>query len=187
MSTETLAIVPTGTAPGPAERTVTIYSTVGQDAQEVKTSAQTWGELKSQLSGSGISTTGMKVVVGETENNLDSAGASLLPGDFTLFLLPAKVDSGNDEDEDDDFFDEEDSDHAEIKYLGRVDIRTVVSEKESISGLSRNEAITLFDRIMADLGRIGLFLKNTLPPADEKLKIYHDRAKEIADRIRNNR
>lgn len=73
---------------------VTVYSTQGQNKQVVNTSAGTWGELQSILGAHGVSYSGMKVVVGESQVTLESNAAVLPEGDFTLFLLPQKVKSG---------------------------------------------------------------------------------------------
>lgn len=73
---------------------VTVYNTVGQNKKEVRSSATTWGELQDDLNAAGVSHRGMSVVVGETQNTLESSQAVLPEGDFTLFLMPQKVKSG---------------------------------------------------------------------------------------------
>jgi hypothetical protein len=76
------------------KRTITIYNTVGQNKQTHESSANNWGELQGELKEKGINTNGMKVVIGETQNSLESPQGVLMNGDFTLFMMPQKVKSG---------------------------------------------------------------------------------------------
>ena len=75
-------------------RTVKVYSTQGQNRQNVTTHVGTWGELQGVLSEYDIVYAGMRAIVGETQNTLESPDAILPDGDFTLFLTPGKVKSG---------------------------------------------------------------------------------------------
>lgn len=75
---------------------VTVFSTKGKKKSVVETTAQTWGELKTQLSSEGIETSGMKSIIGETQLSLESTKAVLPDYDFVLFLSPVKVKSGCD-------------------------------------------------------------------------------------------
>lgn len=86
-------------------RKVTVFSTKGRSKQVIETKATTWGELKKDLTEAGVSVSGVKAIVGENQNTLESSQASLpmglqkngtTDGDFTLFLTPVKVKSGND-------------------------------------------------------------------------------------------
>jgi len=75
-------------------RKVTIYNTIGSNQVGIESSANTWGELQSELNLRGVSYSGMKAVVGETQNSLESSAAILPTGAFQLFLMPQKVKSG---------------------------------------------------------------------------------------------
>lgn len=84
-------------------RTVTVINTQGRQRQTVQTSANTWGELKRDLDSAGIPHSGMRAMVGENHNTLETSGAQLPSGltvgdrvtnDFTLFLSAKKVKSG---------------------------------------------------------------------------------------------
>lgn len=85
-------------------RKITIYNTIGDNAKEVISSAGTLGELQPDMRRAGVHYEGMKLVVGETQNTLESSEAVLPEGEFSLFLMAGKVKSGNDED----FIDDED-------------------------------------------------------------------------------
>lgn len=85
-------------------RKVTIYNTIGDNVKEVFSSATTWGGLMNDMNSNRISYDGMKAVVGETQNTLESSEAVLPDGEFSLFLMAGKVKSGSDED----LIDEED-------------------------------------------------------------------------------
>lgn len=76
-------------------RRIRVYNTSGQNNKVIDSSATTWGDLKSDLDAHGISYSGMKVVVGETQNTLESVQAVLPEGEMTLFLMPQKVKSGS--------------------------------------------------------------------------------------------
>jgi hypothetical protein len=76
-------------------RKITVHSTVGNNFKEIESSARTWGDLQRDLSAYGIAYTGMKAVVGENQNSLESSQAVLPDGEMTLFLVPNKVKSGS--------------------------------------------------------------------------------------------
>lgn len=82
---------------------VTIFSTKGKKRTTVESNAQTWGDLKKDLTTAEVETSGMKAIIGENQVTLESSGAVLPKGldikgtitdDFTLFLTPIKVKSG---------------------------------------------------------------------------------------------
>jgi len=76
-------------------RKIKIYSTVGASGS-IDTNVRTLGELKPLLRQREINYDGMKLLVGETRNEL-SVDESILPeGDFKLYLMPQKTKSGND-------------------------------------------------------------------------------------------
>lgn len=79
-------------------RTIKIYSTVGT-AGEVVTNVTTLRELKPLLRDRDIDYSGMKLVVGETRNELSIDEAVLPEGDFKLYLMPQKTKSGGIDDD----------------------------------------------------------------------------------------
>lgn len=76
-------------------RKIVVVSTRDNARKEFNTDVRTWGELKPLIEAERISTSDMKATVRETKVNLDHHGAMLPEGDFTLFLTPGKVKSGN--------------------------------------------------------------------------------------------
>lgn len=76
-------------------RKVKIYSTVGTSGT-VETNVRTLGELKPLLRQQGINYDGMKMLVGETRNELGVDEAVLPETDFKLYLMPEKTKSGVD-------------------------------------------------------------------------------------------
>lgn len=77
------------------KRKITLYNTVGKNKRTIESSALTWGDLQKELTALSISTDNMKVVIGETQNSLESPKGALMAEDFTLFMMPQKVKSGN--------------------------------------------------------------------------------------------
>jgi hypothetical protein len=78
------------------QKKVTVFSTLGKNAQEFTTAATTWGELQSGLKEMNISFSGMKAVIGENKHTLESDKALLPTEGFTLYLMPVKTKSGAD-------------------------------------------------------------------------------------------
>ena len=75
-------------------RKIKIYSTVGVSGT-IETDVRTLGELKPILRQREIDYTGMKMLVGETRNEL-SVDEALLPEiDFKLYLMPVTTKSGS--------------------------------------------------------------------------------------------
>lgn len=75
-------------------RTIKVYSTVGV-SEEVVTNVGTLRELKPILVSKGIDIAGMKLVVGETRNELSIDEAVLPSIDFKLYLMPQRTKSGS--------------------------------------------------------------------------------------------
>jgi|SRR6187402_158720 len=75
-------------------RKIKIYSTVGVSGS-IDTNVRTLGELKPLLRQREIDYSGMKLLVGETRNELNVDDAVLPEGDFKLYLMPQKTKSGN--------------------------------------------------------------------------------------------
>lgn len=78
-----------------ALRKIKIYSTSGISGT-IDTNVTTLGELKPLLNDREINYSGMKMLVGETRNELSQDEAVLPSGDFKLYLMPQKTKSGND-------------------------------------------------------------------------------------------
>lgn len=76
-------------------RNVKIYTTAGVGGT-IETNARTLGELLPTLHQREINTSGMKLLVGETKNELSMDDSVLPEGDFKLYLVPAKTKSGVD-------------------------------------------------------------------------------------------
>lgn len=74
-------------------RKITIVSTNTDQVFDIESSAETWGELKKVGSVANVSD-GMKAMIRETKNTLESDQAILPQGDFVLYLTPSKVKSG---------------------------------------------------------------------------------------------
>ena len=79
-------------------RKIKIYTTAGIPGT-IETNVSTLGELKPLLRQREINYDGMKMLVGETKNELSVDEATLPTGDFKLYLMPAKTKSGVDLDE----------------------------------------------------------------------------------------
>lgn len=76
-------------------RKIKIYTTAGIPGT-IETNVSTLGELKPLLRQKEINYDGMKMLVGETKNELSVDEATLPTGDFKLYLMPAKTKSGVD-------------------------------------------------------------------------------------------
>lgn len=75
-------------------RKIKVVSTVGVSGV-IETNVSTLGELKPLLRQREIDYGGMKMMVGETRNELNLDDAVLPEGDFKLYLMPSKTKSGN--------------------------------------------------------------------------------------------
>ena len=78
-------------------RKVTAFSS-GQNSRKfvVESKAETWGELMKDFDAAGVVYKNMSVVERATRNNLVVPDAILPKGDFLVYLLPEKTDSGVD-------------------------------------------------------------------------------------------
>lgn len=74
-------------------RKIKIYTTLGSPGT-IETAVTTLGDLRPELSGRGIDISGMKLLIGETRNELSEDVAILPEGDFKLYLVPSKTKSG---------------------------------------------------------------------------------------------
>lgn len=74
-------------------RKIKVLSTVGISGT-IETNVETLGELKPLLEQKDINYDGMKMMVGETRNELSMDEATLPTGDFKLYLMPSKTKSG---------------------------------------------------------------------------------------------
>lgn len=94
-------------------RRIITYSTLGDNMKEVISSATTWGELQPDLAAAGVRFEGLKAMTNPGQVTLESLQAELPNDDFQLFLMPQKVKSGYDIEEDSDLVDEEDGESWE--------------------------------------------------------------------------
>ena len=76
-------------------RKIKIYTTNGMPGT-IETNVSTLGELKPILRQREVNYEGMKLLIGETKNELSQDEAVLPEGDFKLYLMPAKTKSGID-------------------------------------------------------------------------------------------
>jgi len=76
-------------------RRIIINQSNGVPCVEIETTAQTWIELKQELDTAGIRYSGMKEIVGETQNVLGTDNALLGEGSLNVYLLPIKTKSGD--------------------------------------------------------------------------------------------
>lgn len=76
-----------------SQKTITIYN--GTTSKVISSNSITWGELKSELSTHGITTSNMRAFIGQNQTEL-SVNSALLPDsvEFDLFLTPKKNKSG---------------------------------------------------------------------------------------------
>ena len=123
-------------------RKIKIYTTAGMPGT-IETNISTLGELKPLLRQREINYDGMKMLVGETKNELSVDEAILPEGDFKLYLMPAKTKSGVD-------FDEmEDTLYRIENKLDRVlsKLDSISSEnKNSVSNVAPGNAISAEDQ-----------------------------------------
>lgn len=113
-------------------RKIKIYTTAGMPGT-IETNVSTLGELKPLLRQREINYDGMKMLVGETKNELSVDEAVLPTEDFKLYLMPAKTKSGVD-------FDEmEDS-------INRIaaDVERIEDKLDKVLSLLKNEVNTGF-------------------------------------------
>ena len=76
-----------------SQKTITVYN--GTTSKVISSSAVTWGNLKNELANQGITTSNMRVFIGQNQTEL-SVNSALLPDsdEFDLFLTPKKNKSG---------------------------------------------------------------------------------------------
>lgn len=75
-------------------RNIKVLSTVGTSGITIETNVTTLGDLKPVLDQYNVQHDGMKMMVGETRNELNQNDAVLPTTDFKLYLTPAKTKSG---------------------------------------------------------------------------------------------
>lgn len=80
--------------PKATERNITAYNTLGSCETTFKSKARTFKELKADLSANGIPYDNMKILVGETQQDLVEDDEVLNMQELSLFLTPIKVKSG---------------------------------------------------------------------------------------------
>lgn len=155
-------------------KTVLVYSTVGNNRKEVSTSAESWSELKAELNRQGVNVEGMKAVVGQTQVTLESPDAQVPGENFTLFLYPDKVKSGNFfEDDDDDFED----DYSEIE-----EAEDDYTQNDAVEDLT--EARDRLTKVISYLSNPNFKLETATPVIlDEATKALDEEARQIAAKM----
>ena len=115
-------------------RKIKIYTTNGMPGT-IETNVSTLGELKPILRQREVNYDDMKLLVGETKNELSQDEAILPEGDFKLYLMPAKTKSGVDFDEMEEAIERVESklDRILSKLDNNVDIVSSVSQTSLIS------------------------------------------------------
>lgn len=78
-------------------RKVVVFSMQDNSKEEIYTNAETWGQVKQENSKINSMSRGMKVTIKESRTTVESDESVLPDGDVTLFLFPAKVKAGNNE------------------------------------------------------------------------------------------
>lgn len=116
-------------------RTVKVLTTSGI-VEELRTSSNTWGQLKQELT---TSLENRKVLVGSTKAELSVDEAVLPAGDFRLYLVESKVKSGA--------LDKE----VLQEYLNLVDVTTKILRKATILLTSGLKDISSEDTDKIDL------------------------------------
>ena len=123
-------------------RKIKIYTTAGMPGT-IETNISTLGELKPLLRQREINYDGMKMLVGETKNELSVDEAVLPEGDFKLYLMPAKTKSGVDFDEMEDTIDR--IENKLDRVLSKLD--SISSEnKNSVSSVASGNVISAEDQ-----------------------------------------
>jgi len=84
-------------------RKIKVITTVGISGV-IETNVSNLGELKPLLSQREINYEGMKLLIGETKNELSEDVALLPEGDFKLYMVPARTKSGGIDDNLDDIY-----------------------------------------------------------------------------------
>lgn len=97
-------------------RSIKVYTTVGVSGT-FETNVRTLGELKPILREQEIDYSGMKMLVGETKNELNVDDAILPEGDFKLYLVPQKTKSGSIESDLEDLQDSVDENSAKLDRI----------------------------------------------------------------------
>lgn len=76
-------------------RKIFIGSTQKASLVEVNSSATTWGDLKREIRGEFGDVQGMRAVIRHNRHDLESDGAELPEGEFTIVMSPKKVKAGH--------------------------------------------------------------------------------------------
>lgn len=75
-------------------RTITVLNPQTQTPVVINSDVTTWADLQNVLLQHNINPTGMKGLVRETRNSLESSSAILPTTNFTLFLSASKMSAG---------------------------------------------------------------------------------------------
>lgn len=130
-------------------RKVLVFSTKSNTTTPVETSATNWGELSTYLTQKGLyNASGMKAIVKETKTTLELKEANLPEGNFVLYLIPVKNESGAEVVEADDLMEYISSVFAEVEKKIEDYIQDNVFEADDSNSENKEEAAA----IRAELG-----------------------------------
>jgi len=148
-------------------RTVNVVSTKGS-LKQIQTNAFVWSQLVKDFEEQGFSVDGLKAIVAETKNTLESGDAVLPTGNFTLFLSPINTKAGADSDNQYEFDytleDVEDLSYTQLRAELKA-IRTQASELED-------------DNVF---GIIGNYTHDTVDQLREKLTEVYELFEEVEE------
>lgn len=169
-------------------RKVITYSTLGENMKEVNSSATTWGELITDLNRAGIRTDGMRATEGETQVSFESAQAQLPDGDFSLFLMPAKVKSGYSIPDEDLIDDEDGITWNDIDWSDEdesINDYTFATPKDLALARAK-KAMSLLERAFDTLGNMGNTAPSRVPAPERHVDPMIQRMREQAQQIQKN-
>lgn len=148
-------------------RTVNVVSTKGS-LKQIQTNASVWSQLVKDFEDQGFSVDGLKAIVAETKNTLESGDAVLPTGNFTLFLSPINIKAGADSDNQYEF----DYTLADVEELSYPQLR---AELKAI----RTQASELEDDNV--FGIIGNYTHDTVDQLREKLTEVYELFEEVEE------
>jgi len=150
-------------------RTVNVVSTKGS-LKQIQTNASVWSQLVKDFEEQGFSVDGLKAIVAETKNTLESGDAVLPTGNFTLFLSPINIKAGADSDNQYEF----DYTLADVDDLSYTQLR---AELKAI----RTQASELEDDNV--FGIIGNYTHDTVDQLREKLTEVYELFEEVEEEV----
>lgn len=156
-----------------SNRTIKIYTTLGSPGS-IETNVRTKVDLMPLLVDRGIDTNGMKLLIGETRNELSEDTAILPEGDFKLYLVPSRTKSGSTAEEK----------LALLKDLLEIKSRLVALRDEAEAEQERrNSSKELPEELKKFLERLGAIVKVKVESPKEDLSADEIQAKKDIEDI----